>query len=637
MASAQSSFFRWKRIQHHHKSPAGSALEIVHSLGIDPREAPRILRRVIGLATRYRWRFGVAMLTSLGASFFSLVSPRLLGHAVDQADHLLRQRSGGDTAAMRALAVTAVLVLLCSVLRGLLQMCSGFQSETIGQCVGRDLRMSFFEKLQRLGFGYHDHVHSGDLITRGMLDLEGVRGFLENGLQRLVSLALLLTIGSSMLFAQDPLMAVLTLSFVPFVVWRAGRMGLRLRLAWTRLQERLSVLTRVMEENLQGVRVVRAFSSKPHELDKFEVAGDDALALANERITIRSGSMASINSAYYLAMVGVLWVGGHRVSAGIITIGQLTQFLAFMTVLQLPVRQVGMVMNSSSRAISSGKRLFEVLDLEPTIRDAPEAQELRITQGVLRFENVGFAYGPGTPPALEGIDITVRSGKTLGIVGHSGSGKSTLAQLIPRFYDVTAGRITIDGQDIRDVTLESLRGAVCLVQQDVFLFDDSVRSNVAYADPDALDHDVYDATATAQMHDHVSALPLGYSAQVGERGVGLSGGQRQRLSIARAMVPDPAIVIFDDATSAVDAATEHRLRHALREATSTQSTIIISHRLGSLMHADEIVVLERGRIIERGDHSTLLKAKGYYAELFRLQSEAGTSPDPSDNREDVAA
>jgi ATP-binding cassette subfamily B protein len=614
-----------------------SSRDIVHSLGIDPREAPRILLRVVALGLRYRARFILAIVASVGASFFGLVAPKLLGHAVDQADQLLRLNGGNDRAALRGLTATALLILVTSSLRGVLQMASGFQSETIGQCVGRDLRLAFFEKLQRLGFDYHDHVHSGDLITRGMLDLEGVRGFLENGLQRLVSLVLLLGIGGTMLFLVDPLMAVLTLSFVPFVIWRAGRMGLQLRLAWTRLQERLSVLTRVMEENLQGARVVRAFASSPFEMAKFDVAGNEALAFANQRIVVRSSAMSAISSAYYLAMMGVLWVGGHRVASGALTVGQLTQFLAFMTVLQLPVRQVGMIMNSSSRAISSGKRLFEVLDRAPTIQDRPDAAALHADEGVLRFEHVSFRYGPDAPLALDDVSFSVSPGTTLGIVGSSGAGKSTIAQLAPRFYDVTGGKITIDGQDIRDVTLGSLRSAVSVVQQDVFLFDDSVQANVAYADPEAEDHAVLDATATAQMHDHVMALPLGYGAPVGERGMGLSGGQRQRLSIARGMVVDPRIVIFDDATSAVDAATEHRLRSALREATSRQATIIISHRLGSLMHADEIIVLDAGRIIERGSHRDLLAQGGYYAALYELQSEPGARSDEEAQKKRVDA
>ena len=609
-------------------SPAASSenkRSVLEGLNLDLREAPRLLGRVISLALKYRRLFALATATSLGASFFNLVTPGLLGRAIDQAHGLLQQGHGYDADAMWALGWTAALVLGASMLRGLLQMTSGYSGERIGQSVGRDLRLAFFDKLQRLSFDYHDRVHSGDLITRGMLDLEGVRGFIENGLQRLISLFLLLGVGSAILFMQDPLMAALTLSFVPFVAWRAANMGLRLRLAWTRLQERMSVLTRVMEENLQAARVVRAFASRRFEMSKFDDAGNAALALANERIVLRSKSMAVINSSYYLAMALVLWVGGHRVAAGIITIGQLTQFLAFMTILQLPVRQIGMIMNSSARAISSGKRVFEVLDLEPAIRDADDAQPIEIGHGVLCFENVSFAYGSGDGASrtLCDVSFTVAPGRTLGIVGPSGSGKSTVAQLIPRFYDVTAGRVTIDGQDVRAVTLDSLRAAVGIIQQDVFLFDDSMSRNIGYADIEAETHHLSDAASAAQIHDFISGLPAGYDTMAGERGSNLSGGQRQRLSIARGMVPAPRVLVFDDVTSAVDAVTEHQLRTALRKATHGSATIVISHRLGSVIHADEIIVLDKGRIVERGTHAELLEIEGYYAMLWALQSNAG--------------
>ena len=600
--------------------------------------APQILWRILGFAFVYRWRFAIATLTSLLAAFFNLAMPRLLGWSVDQAHTLLRQGAAHADATLLALGYTAFLLVAAAALRGLTQMISGFQSEYIGQSVGRDLRLAFFEKLQRVGFDFHDRVHSGDLITRGMLDLEGVRGFIEMGFQRTVSLVLLVALGSALLMSQDPLMGLLAMSFVPLVGWRAGRMGLLLRVAWTRLQERMSVLTRVMEESLQGMRVVRAFAASTFELEKFDAAGDRALELSNDRIVIRSSAMAVITLGYYLAIALVLWVGGQRVLEGRLTIGQLTEFLTLMTLLQQPVRQIGMIMNSSARAVSSGRRLFEILDLEPTIRDQKGAHSLVLGKGVLRFESVSFAYDPQaqTSPTLDNISFSVGPGETLGIVGPSGAGKSTLALLIPRFYDVTAGRITLDHQDIRYVTLDSLRNAVGLIQQDVFLFDDSIDRNIAYADPEAEQPALIDAAITAQIHDYTATLPLGYDTRIGERGVSLSGGQRQRLSIARGMVPEPAVLVFDDATSAVDAATEHQVRAALRAATSSRATIIISHRLGSLMHADEIIVLDRGRIIERGTHDSLVASDGYYAALYLSQSHGPSLPEPAAREARVA-
>jgi ATP-binding cassette subfamily B multidrug efflux pump len=628
---------------------------------------PRVLGRLTRLSFRYAWQWVFALSCALGSAVSNLVTPRLLGRAVDQAHHLLvdghirAEETGAtivqsnlhlfgeaarhayheavhgrvDSAGPRtALLATALMIVTACALRGTLTGLQGYFGEVVAQRVGYDLRLAYFEKLQRLSFGFHDANHSGDLIARGMLDLEGVRAFLESGLLRALVLLLLVGVGTWRLLGMDVQLGLIALSFVPFVAWRATRMGLLLRLSWQRLQQLMSDLTLTMEESLQGVRVVRAFASKALELAKFDQAAKAALQLSNRRITLRMGSMSLMAFAYYAAMGLVLSVGGQRVSQGVMTVGELTEFLTFMTILQQPIRQVGMIVNSSSRATSAGSRLFEVLDAEPDIRDAPEAKDLVLSQGVLRFESVDFAYalGKGGRKILSDISFEVGPGKTLGIVGPPGSGKSTLAHLIPRFYDVTFGKISLDGQDIRDVTLDSLRRAVGLVQQEIFLFDVSVHDNVAYAEPWAEERRVVEAASIAHIHEQVAGLPDGYGTRVGERGVALSGGQRQRLSIARSLLAEQAIIVLDDSTAAVDAATEQRVRSSLRTAVRTRGTIIIAHRLSSLLHADEIIVLNEGRIVQRGTHAGLLREGGTYADLWALQNRTDAHAPPARRR-----
>ena len=338
--------------------------------------------------------------------------------------------------------------------------------------------------------------------------------------------------------------------------------------------------------------------------------------------------------SFYGSMGFLIWYGGHRVVDGTMTAGRVTEFLAYMSLMQTPIRQVAMIFNSSARATSAGGRLFEVMDLEPEIIDAPGAIPLRPTNGVLRFENVGFSYGDN-PRILSNISFEVRPGQSLGIIGPPGSGKSTIANLAPRFYDVSEGMITIDGQDIRDVTLDSLRAYVCLVQQETFLFDSSIGHNIAYADPWIAEGTLAGAARIAQIHDHIAALPTAYDTRVGERGVALSGGQRQRISIARGVAPEHGVIIFDDSAAAVDAVTERRVRDALTQARKGQTTIIIAHRLSSLMHADEILVLDAGRIVERGTHAKLVALGGFYAELYAMQTRAATLDEPACQPEDA--
>ncbi|MBT2188234.1 ABC transporter ATP-binding protein [Sphingobium nicotianae] len=597
--------------------------------------APHILRRLAKLGFEHPWRMGLAAVSILAASFFGLMIPKLLGAGVDQASELLKAGASHAGEARMALLRTGALILGAGLMRGLLTASFGYNSETVSQQVGAKLRRAYFAKLQELSFEFHDRIHSGDLITRGMLDLEGARQFIDQGMLRVLMLTLMITASIVMLLTTDFYMGLLALSFVPYAAWRATTMGANFRRVWLVLQQRMSNLTRTMEENLQGIRVVRAFASHDYELQKFDEMATETLRAQRMRIKTFVTAMTMITLAYYTSLGLVLLIGSRHVQAGTMTVGRLTEFLAYMTVLVGPLRMTGMVMNSWARASSCGARLFEILDLEPRIKDKAGAHPLVISGGAsLKFDHVTFGYVPGKP-VLHDISFEVKPGQTLGVVGPPGSGKTTIANLIPRFYDVDRGAVSIAGQDVRDVTLESLRRIVGVVQQEAFLFDASVTSNVSYSDPLAEEERVIEAATTAHIHDYVTGLPMGYDSKLGERGVSLSGGQRQRMSIARGVVPGPGVMVFDDSTAAIDAATEQRLRRALQAATRDKATVIIAQRLGSLMHADEIIVLDKGCIVERGTHPQLVKTGGMYARLFELQSRSGAETDEN-ARGDVA-
>ena len=585
--------------------------------------------RVLRMALACPVRLTIAVASTVAAAVFQLLLPRYLGDVVDTVNLILVDATDPDAARWQLLQL-AGLILGAGMVRGLMMMVHSQQGEVVGQSIGYRLRMDYYDKVQRLSYGFHDRVHTGDLITRGMLDVEAVANSFNRGLLRAIWLLVLIGWGTWLLVSTDPLLTLAALSFAPVVAWRATAARLRLRVAWLRLQQCLGRLTKVMEENLGGIRVVRAFAAREHEMAKFDAVSEQAKRHTDRTIDIRVRNVSLMTLAYYSAMALMLWVGGTRVLGGHVTVGVVTEFLIFMLILQMPIRQLGMVVSALSRASTSGGRLFEILDLEPDIKDRPGARDLEIREGVLRFESVSFSYHGGDA-MLQDISFEVAPGRTLGIVGPPGAGKSTIALLAGRYYDVDAGRITIDGQDIRSVTLQSLRSAVGVIHQDNFLFTASVESNVAYADPWANREQITHASSSAQLHDWVLGLPEQYRTLVGERGVSLSGGQRQRLSIARSIMVRPAVIAFDDSMAAIDAGTEQRIRTALRKLTERTATIIVSHRLSSLMHADEILFVDAGSIVERGTHAELMEMDGRYRALYQLQA------NPSDSLDRIAA
>ena len=576
------------------------------------------IKRVTLLALKSPWMVAISLVSTVIATALQLMVPILLGRAVDQTQALVSEPTTAETATA-ALWVTAGSVLLVWVLRGFFTVFQNYFSESVGHNVGYTLRLAYYEKIQRLSFGFHDRVHSGDLITLGMLDLEAVRMFFSTGLVRIVLLSMLIGIGGYFLLSTDQVLGLLALSFVPFVAWRSSVTPLKLRGTWLELQNRLTVLSRVMEENLGGIRVVRAFAAKSHEMQKYAVASESALELAHERVDIRVRNTSIMTFSFLVAMGLVLWLGSGKVVAGEISVGTLASFLTFMTILQMPVRQLGMLVNSFARTATCGDRIFALLDLDLAITDAPDATDVQISDCVLRFEDVGFTYPGAAQPTLQNLSFTAKRGETVGLIGPPGSGKSTIAHLIPRFYDVSEGAITLDGQDIRDVILQSLRGAVVVVQQDAFLFTTSLENNIAYGDPWAPPSQIADASASAHLNQFIATLPAGYETVVGERGSSLSGGQRQRMTIARALMLRPSVLIFDDSTAAVDAGTEQRIRTTIQATASERVTIIVAHRLNSLMHADRILFLVKGQIVEQGSHAELLALGGRYRTLHDLQ------------------
>ncbi len=561
--------------------------------------------RLLGFLRPYRRSVIASLSFALLAMVMTVSIPWLTGQAINKI-------YAGDKANLKLLAGA---VLLAGILRAILTVIRRLVAGRVSLGVEFDLRAKIYGHLQSLELAFFDQQQTGQLMSRATVDLQSVRFFLGYGLVFLIQALLTIGLAAIAMFLTDPTLAALSLAPVPFVIVIAFRYGRRSRPALQEVQQRVAELTAEVEENIAGVRVVKAFAAENRQRLSFDYRVGRVFdqSMVSTRLTAFYGPF--IGFLPQLGLAAVLFFGGRQVINGELSIGSFSAFYTYLLMLIAPMRTFGMMLGLSQRATASGGRIFQILDRQPEVTAEPGAGPLPEGGGRVQFENVALRYPGASSDALDGIELDVRAGLTVALVGGTGSGKSSLVQLIPRLYDTTGGRVLVDGVDVRDVDPAELRSQIAVVNDDPFLFSASVRDNIAYARPDASDADVLAAAERAQAADFIERLPDGFSTMVGERGLTLSGGQRQRLAIARALLADPRILILDDATSSVDASTEQQIKAALREVMAGRTTFVIAHRLSTIALAEEIVLLENGRLVAHGDHAHLLIESDLYRQI----------------------
>jgi ABC-type multidrug transport system fused ATPase/permease subunit len=562
--------------------------------------------RLLGFLSPYRTGLVVSTVLAVASQGAQIALVWTTGHVIDNAitprdSHQLWLYIGGILALGFARAIFMAARRLISGKQAL--------------AVEMDLRQGFYAHLVRLSFGFYDRHQTGQLMSRATVDLQGVRFFLGYGLIFFFQNVLTVVSVAVVLFFVEWQLALIVLSVTPLLVVLAYRYSHIAHPTLREVQQKLADVATVAEENIVGVHVVKSFAQEPQEEAKFRARSEAVFQETLRANRQRALYVPFISWVPMLAQAAVLLIGARMVAHGQLTVGGFVAFNLYLGMLIMPLRSLGMWIGQAQRATASGERIFQVLDAPEEITNHEDAVELPPGPGRLRFEDVSFEYLSGRP-VLEEINLDVSAGKTIALIGHTGSGKTTLTSLVPRFYDVTAGRVTLDGVDVRAVTLESLRGEIGVISQDPFLFSATVRENITFGAPGLDDAEVERIAGLAQAHEFIARLPDGYDTIIGERGITLSGGQRQRLAIARALAVDPRVLILDDATASVDASTEALIRIGLREAMVERTTLIIAHRLSTIALADEIVVLDDGRIAARGTHEELLGTSSVYRDIY---------------------
>jgi len=550
-----------------------------------------------------------AYLALLGITALALTIPQFIRWIVD------RGIRGGD---LHLLGWAVLALLGLTLVKGVLTFLQGRWTETASQGVAYDLRNAIHRKLSALSFSYHDRAETGQLLSRAVQDVERIRFLTGRAFLRLMDGTVLLIGTAIMLVVMNPHLALLALATMPLLAHRALYFGRRFRPLSLDIQQQLAVLTTRLEQNLRGARVVKAFAQEEAEIIRFDRENERWFNLAAQAARLQAFNIPLMDLIANAGTVFIIWYGGLLVIRNQLTLGELVAFSTYLAQLIQPVRRLGMIVSAVAQAVASGERIFEILDATSEVQDAPDAVPLPPVRGHVRFERVSFTYF-GRHRVLQDIAFEARPGQVIALLGTTGSGKSTIINLIPRFYDPTEGRITIDGYDIRHVTLNSLRAQIGIVLQETTLFAATIRENIAFGRPDASEEEIIAAAQAAQAHSFIMEMPDGYDTRVGERGVTLFGGQKQRIAIARALLKDPRILILDDATASVDTETERLIQMALERLMRGRTSFVIAQRLSTVRMADLILVLEKGRIAACGIHEELLRTSGLYAEIYHQQ------------------
>ncbi|MCY3916901.1 MAG: ABC transporter ATP-binding protein [Chloroflexi bacterium] len=516
---------------------------------------------------------------------------------------------------LNVLGASLLGLLVLTIAKCLVDFVLGRGTEMASQGVAYDIRNAIYGKLSALSFSYHDRAQTGQLLARSISDVERIRFLTGRGILRLFQHSTLLLLTFAALLLMNAQLAVLAMILMPLLLYVAYRFGRIYRPLSLDLQHQLAEMTSVLEQNLRGAKIVKAFAQEDAEIERFESENAKWFQLAQAQVSASTKHIPLLDFIASLSTVVIIWLGGRLVIQGGLTLGELVAFTTYLGQLIAPVRRLGVIVPAVAMASAAGERIFSILDATSEVIDSPDARKLPPITGRVRFEDVSFSYF-NQRVVLDQLNFQAEAGEVVALLGATGSGKSTIINLVPRFYDVTSGRITADGIDVRDVTLNSLRDQIGIVLQETVLFAASIRENIAFGLEGVDEKDVIEAAKAAQAHDFIMAMPAGYDTEVGERGLTLSGGQKQRIAIARALLKNPRILLLDDATSSVDAETERLIQIALERLMEGRTSFIIAQRLSTVRMADKVLVLQGGRVAAAGAHEELLQKSGLYAEIY---------------------